>query len=475
MGDISNYIPNELFKIVQQVCAEDNSRAYLVGGAVRDAFLDIRCTDFDIEIYNIPIDELLKRLANYGKIHAVGKSFGVIKLISPTGMNYDFSLPRIDSKRSQGHKGFEIKCDPSLSPKDAASRRDFTINALMYDLKKYQLLDFYGGLNDLNNRILRHIGKSFSDDPLRVLRGMQFAGRFSLHPAPETVSICRENFSTYNELSLDRIRDEWLKWATQSKSPSLGILFLESTNWIQAYPEIYILRKCPQDPIWHPEGDVLTHTLMACDNLAQQTDWKTLDFQTRASLMFAILCHDFGKPDTLSYEIKDGRERIRAKGHNMAGIPHVKNFLANIGLPIAMQKRIIPLVINHLFDFENTSTTSSAVRRLSVRLQPENIQNLERINFADRTARGNVNPMSFSEWKRKTKYVFKLAQELNVSQKSPSPILDGNIIMKETGLPQGPQIGFIIKKAFNAQLDGKFNDIVSGLKWLKKNLKNLDS
>ena len=114
MGDISNYIPNELFKIVQQVCAEDNSKAYLVGGAVRDAFLDIRCTDFDIEIYNIPLDNLLRKLSIYGKIHAVGKSFGVIKLISPTGMNYDFSLPRIDSKRSQGHKGFEIKCDPSL-------------------------------------------------------------------------------------------------------------------------------------------------------------------------------------------------------------------------------------------------------------------------------------------------------------------------------------------------------------------------
>jgi len=234
------------------------------------------------------------------------------------------------------------------------------------------------------------------------------------------------------------------------------------------------LRKCPQDPIWHPEGDVLTHTLMACDNLAQQTDWKTLDFQTRASLMFAILCHDFGKPDTLSYEIKDGIKRIRTKGHNKAGIPHIENFLASIALPIVMQKRIIPLVVNHMFDFENTSATSSSVRRLSVRLQPENIQNLARINFADKTARGFVNPQSFSEWKQKTKYVFKLAQTLNVIQKSPSPILDGNIIMNETGLPQGPQIGFIIKKAFNAQLDGKFNDISSGIKWLKKNLKHLN-
>ena len=474
MGDISNCIPNELFKIAQRICTVNNSRAYLVGGAVRDAFLGIGCTDFDIEVYNIPLDKLLRKLTNYGKIYTVGKSFGVIKLISPAGINYDFSLPRIDSKKSQGHKGFEIKCDPSLSPRDAASRRDFTINALMYDLKKHQLLDFYSGLDDLNNKVLRHIGTAFSEDPLRVLRGLQFAGRFSLHPAPETVDICRGIFSTYNEISLDRIRDEWLKWATQSKTPSLGILFLESTNWIQAYPELHILRQCPQDPIWHPEGDVLTHTLMACDKLAQQTDWKTLDFQTRASLMFAILCHDFGKPDTLSYEIRNGIRRIRAKGHNMAGIPHIKNFLASIGLPIAMQKRIIPLVINHLFDFENAAATASAVRRLSVRLQPENIQNLERISFADKTARGNIDLLSFPEWKQKTEYVFKLAQELNVTQKSPSPILDGNIIMKETGLPQGTKIGFILEKAFNAQLDGKFNNVSSGLKWLKKNLNNLN-
>ena len=109
-----------------------------------------------------------------------------------------------------------------------------------------------------------------------------------------------------------------------------------------------------------------------------------------------------------------------------------------------------------------------------MRLQPENIQNLERISFADKTARGNIDLLSFPEWKQKTEYVFKLAQELNVTQKSPSPILDGNIIMKETGLPQGTKIGFILEKAFNAQLDGKFNNVSSGLKWLKKNLNNLN-
>ena len=124
--------------------------------------------------------------------------------------------------------------------------------------------------------------------------------------------------------------------------------------------------------------------------------------------------------------------------------------------------------------FENAAATASTVRRLSGRLQPENIQKLERISFADKTARGNIDLLSFPEWKQKTEYVFKLAQELNVTQKSPSPILDGNIIMKETGLPQGTKIGFILEKAFNAQLDGKFNNVSSGLKWLKKNLNNLN-
>src|SRR5580704_15232058 len=159
-------------------------RALLVGGAVRDALLGLEPKDFDVEVYGISYDRLAGLLAPYGRVDLVGKSFGVVKFFG-----FDFSIPRRESKTGPHHRDFQTQFDESITPREAASRRDFTINAIAYDPVRDEVLDFFGGQEDLKNRVLRATSEAFREDPLRVLRGMQFACRFDLTLDPATAEV----------------------------------------------------------------------------------------------------------------------------------------------------------------------------------------------------------------------------------------------------------------------------------------------
>src|SRR5436190_5217880 len=206
--------PTELLRVLRET--PELKRAYLVGGCVRDWLLQVPTKDYDIEVFGLGYQDLAQALEQWGKVDFVGRSFGVVKLTLPSRRVYDFSIPRRDSKTAPGHKGFEVRFDPALTPAEAAARRDYTINSLMFDPRSNQLLDFFGGRNDLETRILRHTSAAFPEDPLRVLRGMQFAARFELTAAEETTTLARSIKSTYRELAKERVRDEWFKWAQKS-------------------------------------------------------------------------------------------------------------------------------------------------------------------------------------------------------------------------------------------------------------------
>ena len=254
------------------------SRAYLVGGAVRDALLGLPAgRDFDIEVFGVNYEQLVQALSRWGRTDLVGRSFGVVKLNTGSDCQYDFTVPRQDSKVAPGHKGFEVEFDPAITPEEAAARRDFTINSIMYDPRAQEILDFFGGAADLRNRVLRHTSAAFAEDPLRVLRGMQFAGRFALTAAPETVEICRAMKSAFPELAVERVREEWFKWAQSSTVPSAGLRFLAATEWVDHFPEIKSMMGMPQEPEWHPEGDVFVHTCHCCDALARLEQWQAED------------------------------------------------------------------------------------------------------------------------------------------------------------------------------------------------------
>jgi tRNA nucleotidyltransferase (CCA-adding enzyme) len=295
-------IPSELENVFRR--SPELTRTYLVGGCVRDALIGIPHKDFDIEVFGVSYDQLVATLSRFGRTDLVGRSFGVVKLKIGEYI-FDFTIPRRDSKVASGHKGFEIQFDENISPREAASRRDFTVNAIMYDPRTHELLDFFGGEADLRRRILRHTSDAFTEDPLRVLRGMQFASRFNLQPAPETIELCRSIKNSFHELAVERVREEWFKWAEKSATPSIGLHFLRDTEWLEHFPELQSILGVPQDPEWHPEGDVFIHTCHCCDAMATLPEWQSADPESRIVYMLAVLLHDVGKAVTTDHQLKD--------------------------------------------------------------------------------------------------------------------------------------------------------------------------
>ncbi|MGA3203726.1 MAG: polynucleotide adenylyltransferase, partial [Bryobacteraceae bacterium] len=313
-------LPPELDRIVRDLDAL-GLRALVAGGAVRDYLLGLAPKDFDVEVYGASFDVLAELLAPYGRIDLVGQSFGVVKLTVAGGHTYDFSLPRRDSKVGRAHRYFLATFDPEITPREAASRRDFTINAMAYDPVANKLLDFFGGRDDLENRVLRATSEAFREDPLRVLRGMQFACRFNLTIDPATAAECRAIVDEYSTIAQERVAEEFMKWAIKSAHPGRLAGYLVTTGWIVHFPEINNLLSVPQDPEWHPEGEVGIHTMLVVDAAAEIAERDLLKDDERAVLMFAALTHDFAKAGTTALRERNGVLRWTAHGHEAAGGP----------------------------------------------------------------------------------------------------------------------------------------------------------
>ncbi len=449
--------PAELLRVLRET--PELERAFLVGGCVRDWLLGIPNKDYDIEVFGLDYEPLARALRGWGKVDLVGRSFGVVKLTLPNRHIYDFSIPRRDSKTAPGHKGFQVTFDPGLTPKGAAARRDYTINSLMFDPRTTEVLDFFGGRNDLEKRILRHTSEAFPEDPLRVLRGMQFAARFELTAAAETIDLARSIKSTFGQLAKERVREEWFKWAEKSTKPSRGLKFLADTEWIEHFPELNAIRGVPQDPEWHPEGDVFVHTAHCCDELVRLEGWQKADAETRIVYMMAVLTHDFGKAVTTTEALKRGRMRIVSPGHEEASGGLAEQFLNRINTPRAVIERVMPLVVNHMAHF--TRITDRGVRRLAKRLEPENIEGLLVIMTADAHGR----PPRPREIPLAVKSIAEKAEELAVKTSAPEQLVLGRHLV-ELGFPPGRELGELLREAYDAQLAGEFKDMNGGLAWL---------
>ncbi len=439
--------------------APELAAAFLVGGCVRDAVLGIAPEDFDVEVYGVGYEDLALALSRFGRADLVGRSFGVARLSLPGIEPVDFAVPRRDSKVAEGHRGFEVTPDATLEPREAAARRDFTLNALAWDPRTREVVDHFGGLADLRARTLRHTSEAFGEDPLRVLRGMQLAARFDLAAAPETLALCRAIAPAHAELHPDRVREEWFKWAAQARVPSAGMRFLRDAGWLVHYPELAAMVGVEQDARWHPEGDVWTHTLLALDALVATDAWRGADEATRATWSFAVLLHDVGKPPVTRREVRNGRERVVSPGHESAGVPLAERFLDRIGAPRWTAERVLPLVTQHMAHLQ--SPTARAVRRLARRLAPETIASLAVVIAADAAARPPLPPDPPEDLVR----LLEVARGLELSDAAPRPLLQGRHLL-ERGWTPGPAVGRVLAEAFEAQLDGAFTDLDGALRWL---------
>ncbi|MDB6168987.1 MAG: Polynucleotide adenylyltransferase region, partial [Verrucomicrobia bacterium] len=368
-------------------------RPRVVGGGVRDWLLGLEAKDWDIEVGGADFETLQGALARFGATDVIGRSFGVIKVRSASGAEYDFSLPRRESKTGAGHRGFAVAPDPSLSDAEAAARRDFTVNAIAFDPFTEHVIDPHGGQADLRARVLRHTSPAFTEDPLRVLRAFQLAARFDFSLAPETAALSRSISDSFAELPVERVWAEWDKWAVKAIRPSRGLAVLEETGWLKHFPEIAALRGTPQEPEWHPEGDVFVHTQLCLDALVALRDWPSIEVPRRRVLMLAVLAHDFGKPATTQRAERRGQLRWISPGHEAAGGPIAEAFLRRIGAPLEITPPVRALVVDHLAHHQGrTHFTDTSVRRLARRLSPATIDDLALVMRADQGGRPPLQP-----------------------------------------------------------------------------------
>jgi tRNA nucleotidyltransferase (CCA-adding enzyme) len=443
-------------------------RAVVVGGAVRDALLGLQPKDFDIEVYGASYDRLAEILSGFGRVDLVGKAFGVVKLFRGSFGGVDFSIPRRESKIGLHHRDFRTAFEETITPREAASRRDFTINAIAYDPLRHELLDFFGGAEDLKNRILRATSGAFREDPLRVLRGMQFACRFDLEIEDRTAEMCRSIADEYSTLARERVSEEFMKWAVKSERPGRILAYLQKTGWAVHFPEIAALDGVPQDPEWHPEGDVGRHTMLVVDAAARVAARERLEGDDRAVLLFAALSHDFAKATTTALRERDGRLRWTSWEHEAQGGPMARGFLERIGIKNSVVAQVAKLVENHLAHSSiGKDATPRAVRRLAMRLAPANIAQLMLLIEADHSGRPPL-PAGLPE----SAIRIRAAAHEQAVERTPQPALIlGRHVLPYFDNRPGKHIGEIVDAAYEAQLDGAFSTEEEALRWLEEYVK----
>lgn len=430
-----------------QLCG---GKPYIVGGFVRDHLLGIPCKDIDIEVFGLSYAQLMDCLVSFGKIDLVGESFGILKLTTKDG-EYDFSLPRRDSKNGVKHTDFEVEVDHTMTIEEAASRRDFSINSMSIDVDG-NVIDPFDGKFDLDIRILVPTSDHFADDPLRVLRGFQFAGRFNLNSSNELVRVARSIVNQHEHLPKERIFGEWYKWAEKSVKPSFGLFYLKDTSWISRYPCIHRLINLEQDPEWHPEGDVFIHTLHVCNAAVNICNREHIVGDDRVIIVLAALCHDFGKTNTT--EMIDGR--WRSPGHDKTGMPLAQEFLESIGCFPSLIERIVPLVGEHMIHIGEIN--DRVVKRLSVRLGAASIRDLLILIEADHSGR----PPLPSGLPKNASRLLEISARLKLEASKPEPIVLGRHLIK-LGMRPGKEFGPILKDMFERQLDGEFDTEEDGV------------
>lgn len=484
--------------VIHEILSEiiiNQGTPYLVGGSVRDLLLGYEPKDVDIEVHGLVIGDLERCLNNFGIVRYVGKQFGVLRI---DGINADWSLPRKDSK---GRKPI-VDIDPFMPIEEALKRRDVTINAMAIDLTdiastklnnlllnnvRASIIDPFFGIGDLDSKILRAVSsKLFVEDPLRFYRVMQFIGRFEMTPDSELEELCKN--IDLEGVAKERVFEEFKKLFLKSKSPSRGIRWLKLIGRLMdIMPEVYNLIDIPQRPDYHPEGDVFEHTMQALDSAARFKNYDLLisnkeikceskiiskenignlnseefikiqnmsDIELqKLIIMWAVLCHDLGK-----FEVTD--ENLRAIGHEEAGVPLAKSLLKRFTNDEFLIKSVLKLVKYHLMPgaLLEQKASSKAYKKLALRLAPEvNLLQLGIVSLADHCGRNPLSNEPLEGYESLITLFLENVKKAEVEKGPEAPLLRGRHL---SGLvPSGPQMGEILKIAYEIQIEEDIKDI----------------
>ena len=406
--------PNYLIKIFDKL-NKYNIKPIIVGGYVRDKLLKLDSKDIDIELYGLDsLSRLESLLSEFGDINSVGKSFGVCKL-KTAQLEIDFSLPRKDSKIGDGHRGFLVEVDTSLNFTQAALRRDFTINAIGYDPQTKKLLDPYHGIKDLKNRLLKAVDvKKFGEDPLRLLRAVQFAARFELNIEKNLLTLSQEMIKqgALEELAQERIFLELQKLLTKASKPSIGLILLQEFGAFKFFDAF--------EKLSHGEFSKLLHEL---DSLAL-----SLGSKNKLLLMLSMLCSRFQQ------ETRD-------------------SFLQKITNDKKLIKRLNTLV-ETLQEFSIENVDNYKLYSLANKVKIEELLLLLEAQLLD---------------KKSLKEIHTRAQELGVLKKPMRAFIQGRDLIQE-GLKPSKEFSNILEHAYQAQMKAEFLNYDEAKKWLKKEL-----
>ncbi len=402
---------NPLFNKLQSL----NIKPIIVGGFVRDSLLGVSSKDIDIELYGVSSFETLENvLEEFGSVNSVGKSFGVCKLTLGT-LDLDFSLPRLDSKTGSGHKGFEVQTKQNLDFPTASRRRDFTINAIGYDVLEEKILDPYDGISDLNARVLNTVdAETFIEDPLRVLRAAQFSARFELKMSEKLSKLCKTMVkkSCLDELPKERIFGEIQKLLLKASKISLGFKLLKELGTLEYFSQLKSLN-----------ANEWEQTLIALDEMVK---YRLNDNKRDMVLMLSVLSYRLESEMALSFLMKISDEKELSK-----------KVLALIEAKLSEKPTNYELYsLSNDINFEELLT-------LRLAIEPQNIKIYEAIK--------------------------KRVKELNILNQPLLPLIQGRDLI-ELGVKPSPIFKSILHRCYEAQKNEKFMNHKEAIIWLKKSL-----
>jgi tRNA nucleotidyltransferase (CCA-adding enzyme) len=450
----------EKIHAIVEAIAQNNGRALIVGGAVRDMVMNLPIKDIDIEVYGLTEEQLEAILKQFGHVSLVGKSFGVLRIY---GLDVDWSLPRADSA---GRKPI-VTIDPSMSVEMAAKRRDLTMNAISFDLLTQELIDPWGGVQDIHNKILKTPDKEFFvQDPLRFYRVMQFISRFEMMPDEELTSICKEMDIAH--ISRERIEEEFRKLLLLSKRPSLGIRWLKEIGRLrEILPELADTIGIKQEPKWHPEGDVFEHSMQALDAAAIVVQKYDNEFD-KLVMLYAALCHDLGKVTTS--RMIDGV--IKSYGHEKDSKKFARTMLKRITHNGDLIDAVSSLVLYHMMplQFTKNKAKTAAYQRLANKLSLHvNMDMLIDLCISDKRGRNGESHQPLTtdfpdvkEFKEKT-------EQASVLYHGVEPLLKGSDVIDI--VPAGPAMGKLLHDAYELQIAKGIKDKASLKEYLIKKIR----
>ncbi len=461
----------EIEQIIAKIqCAGGTS--FLVGGSVRDLILEKEIKDIDIEVHNIPLEQLEKTLKKFGSVKFIGQQFGVLRVC---GLDIDWSVPRKDSF---GRKP-EVQLDPTMTIKEACRRRDLTMNAMAIDIgtlfnnsaaiktiDDISIIDPFGGKQDLQNKVLREVDKElFIQDPLRFYRVMQFIGRFEMKPADSLQAMCKE--MDLSGVSKERVGLEMDKLLLKSKWPSLGFRWLHEIGRLEEiFPEIGRLVGVTQRKDYHPEGDVFEHAMQSLDAAAQldvyedvscygvdgnKTQTYTAE-QEKYVVALAALCHDLGK----ALKCKNATD---SRGHDVLGVLPAKNLLHRFVFCSAFINAVCTLVRYHFQPMILLKNKSSnvAYKKLALQLGPEvSMRQLGFLAWCDLQGR---NPHSMRPLKENVSFFEQHVQKVSDAGLDHGPeqaVLQGKDLIDV--INPGPTMGVLLQKAYTIQIEEGIKD-----------------